>query len=803
MDKDKSGKALRTRTAFQAHRINPSHGISRLGLGLARVVDLDYEAHMVTLMVLTGQQEQFPRSPIPLTFPGVGNRHFFGAMPEMGDLCVIGYTNQETSGGTSIPVILAWIGPGSWMGHDWLVTQPFSPEEFDFNPKNASAVEGAFHRTRHKLRHMEPGNILMSSSQGSDVVLDEGVLIANRRCNEIHLRDADQAIVMRSLQQFHATAGARINLGMVQRDATLLPVQLFNTSKNWADTKQIDAEGRSIPESQLPTLTGSELGQLTPADIFKRSDPTQGAPDSELVFANSNVDPYNFLKRGLFINDQGFVVDEDQTFADAVYGGKGIYRVSIDTGADGRPRNSVLGDVEGGRALTELRFEVAHTSDGRLPVTDQTDGFDAERLPGSVSTAPDNVGANQPYVEMVLGSVVGNNPFTPVGRTLYGLPLRPVIFDEGGTTAPSFENAVGSNLGEHAATLFRVTSPLPDAGAPTFWSVQKDGRVKFSIGGPAGENSIEGALEGNIRVASKGHTRFESTQGFSVRTSRGRVTDNLGVDLFSETGAVRIFGGGKSNEGRLGSQAPRVGGGESDQPSVLIEGKGDVVIKSGRRLRLAAAGFDFGNSNQVAVSATSNVRISSGDGLDINSKVLKQTIFGKTDSTMSGPKDFLPTNLPIRTQQIIANPVTGHVGGPTDQYLMLFGDRVESILIGNHVMTIGAGSYSTIVGFGVWTASAGTNVLNIDPVAGVKGAAAVGGVTFAAAAGPVSLTSALAFSAVAGGRASMSGGAQVYLGAPGKIGGIVSSTDIDPLTGLPLGTFLMGSPGHVLGPPLP
>ena len=27
--------------------------------------------------------------------------------------------------------------------------------------------------------------------------------------------------------------------------------------------------------------------------------------------------------------------------------------------------------------------------------------------------------------------------------------------------------------------------------------------------------------------------------------------------------------------------------------------------------------------------------------------------------------------------------------------------------------------------------------------------------------------------------------------------------DLDPLTGLPLGVFLMGSPGHTLGPPLP
>ena len=42
-------------------------------------------------------------------------------------------------------------------------------------------------------------------------------------------------------------------------------------------------------------------------------------------------------------------------------------------------------------------------------------------------------------------------------------------------------------------------------------------------------------------------------------------------------------------------------------------------------------------------------------------------------------------------------------------------------------------------------------------------------------------------------------GAAVTLSATGgKVGGIVSSADLDPLTGLPLITFGMGSPTHLL-----
>ena len=177
------------------------------GLGVAKVVNVDYEGLYVTLRTILGSSETFQRVPTPMTFPGAGARHFCGSLPEIGDVCVIGWAAQESKPGgakdegTKSPVILAWIVPGVWPGRDWLMTAEFESDETDMNsPRDRMGTEGVYDRIRHKLRHMQPGGFLASSSQGSDLVLDEGVLLTNRRGNEFRLRDQDQAVRERMLE---------------------------------------------------------------------------------------------------------------------------------------------------------------------------------------------------------------------------------------------------------------------------------------------------------------------------------------------------------------------------------------------------------------------------------------------------------------------------------------------------------------------------------------------------------------------------------------------------------------------------
>ncbi|NBR68222.1 MAG: hypothetical protein EBT79_13295, partial [Actinobacteria bacterium] len=166
----------------------------------AVVISVDYETLRVSIRTATG--EEHPSLPFALTFPGAGARRFFGAMPEVGDMCIVGY--MATSGAHQTPVILSYLVGGTAAGYDWWPTQPFGVGEVPFAYKTRETFAGIADRQRHKLRHMRPGEVVASSSQGSDLVLNEGVLLMNRRGNEIRLRDQDQAFMVRSVVEFHA-----------------------------------------------------------------------------------------------------------------------------------------------------------------------------------------------------------------------------------------------------------------------------------------------------------------------------------------------------------------------------------------------------------------------------------------------------------------------------------------------------------------------------------------------------------------------------------------------------------------------
>ena len=103
-----------------------------------------------------------------------------GAMPMVGDFCVVGWAsaNSENTASGKFPRILAYFPPPMWMARDWLPAQDFSQEEMPHGLEGVDRyVEGLAGRVRFKLRHAEPGNIVMSSAQGADLVLDDDAAV--------------------------------------------------------------------------------------------------------------------------------------------------------------------------------------------------------------------------------------------------------------------------------------------------------------------------------------------------------------------------------------------------------------------------------------------------------------------------------------------------------------------------------------------------------------------------------------------------------------------------------------------------
>ncbi len=790
---------------------NPDTG-SPWSLGICKVLAIDYEAFTVCLRTINGTSDQFDRTPVPLVFPGGGARHFMGAMPQVGDFCICGWIAQDSGGvagkvGTRIPVILGWTPNGVWTGRDWVMTADLAPDEHDLGiPRKQSEVGAAYTRTRRKLRHLQPGNIMASSAQGSDFVLDEGVLISNRRANEIRLRDQDQALVIRTLQQFHAMAGMRTYGGMVQRDATLLAKAVVSDGLYWDSPRQFSEDGKplfagsldtnpsgDLPYSEgLPALTGFPAGKLLPARILGRETSADGKTLKAPMFGlQANLDPYDFLNHGLFIDQSGTVIVTPSIPHDSgsTYGGKRIFRV-----ASLGPNDKNIQDATSSlssQSFTEYRVEIAHTSDGTLPVTEQTDGLDVDRLPNSTPKkgSSTEVNPNSPFIKIVHGTVVGNDPYSVHGRSQYGLPLSPVISPDSG----SLISSLGLDLGEQAAVLLQLSPVTQESTPDTLWAVKKNGQVRAFVSGPADKDSIELATTGNVVVASGGTLALKATKGLILDPGTGNAESNTAFGVHSSTGAITIHGGGRLR-GADNAQSVAAGNGSDSSPSVLISGAG-ISVQSEDFASLKATNVADVSASTTSISGTQSVNISGGQKTNISGESVTLSSSGKHTVSIGGPLQANPANGALRDTI-----VTSFVPGTVDRYqIPMIGDRVEEIQTGNHSTTIQVGNMTYRTAVGSASLQAGANQFTLQSASGLNLQVPNGnmvlntsGYASIVANGAIMLNS-------SGGIATLRGGSSVVLSSPGgKIGGIVSGSDIDPLTGLPLASLGMGSPKHIL-----
>jgi hypothetical protein len=771
---------------------SPSRGME-FGFSICKVLRVDYAAHEVSLQVLSGEDQVFQRTPIPIAYPGAGPRTFFGAIPEIGALCICGYlaTKPRT------PVIIGWLIGGPLGGMEWLPSQTMGPTELNMTPKVRAELEGIYNRNRQKLNHVRPGMIMASSAMGSDMILDEGVYLSNRRANEIRLRDQDQAFVVRSLQQFHAMGGARIYGGMVQRDATLLQSTMVSDGIQWDAPQQVDAAGFPIHSSMLTVDPSRPEGVLTPHAIFARDNPASGSRNSKVSFPSS-LDPYNFLKNGLFIGTDGAVINSEQTVPDAEYGGKPMFRVSLPS--PGVENTAVeRNDVE---TLTEYRIELEHIWDGTLPVTEQTDGFDVDRQSSEPGDSDNPLASGAPFIEWVLGSVVGNAASTEAGRLQYAKPLMPVVFDALGTN-PRFESGIGQPLESHAATLFRLTPPLRTSDSPSWASWTKDGRFKASVGGPPQANSVELALAGRLKIEAGGGIDLGGN-GLGLNFRGGDPATNIAFLVKAESGAIKLSAGGATTEGSFAARTNPDALEENTLPALLMEApSGNAHLIAGRIAKIAAANaIQLTDTNEVTATPKQSFNVYSSKFL-CNVTTLDRTVTGKEQTMYSGPNNFLPTNIPLRSTKFIGTPLTGHIGGKTDEYFMFLGNRQERIGIGNHETLTFLGSQNYQAGIGSITNKAGVNSMKVSSVAGIS--------AFSATTLRMTSTLSTTIKGIASVTLTSTGntrvqGAKVQLNAlPGlptitPLGaGILSGADTDPTSGKKFSYFFAGSLTHRLG----
>ena len=733
-----------------------SRGWSALSMCIAQIVEIHWEEMRCTLEILNGSgADTRALTGVELLMPSMGNRHFMGGIPEIGDQCVVGWFAHDTRAGTAgkTPAILAWWPSTPWVRHDWHMTQGFEPGENIMEDNvNRKIVQNFYQRIRHKMRHFSPGNIGASSSQGSDMVLDESVLLSNRRANEIIIRDQDQAIIMRSLQQFHAMSGARVYAGMVQRDARTLPREMFSDGIKWDASVQIDENGNPFSPINGGEIFDNpiEAGGLQPHPVFQRDNPTGFGVDIEGERTNYkgdfplHLDPYVFLYNSGFLDENNEELNEE---SDIIYGGKSILRVGSKFGKNA---------FNNGSAFTEYRIEMNHTTDGILPVTEQTDGFDSDR-------AGDEKGENKSpvFIEWVLGTPTGNDAFSAKGREQYGLPVVPE------------KNSLGvadslTPFANHAATLLRITPVVPGL-EDSFVSFTKGGKFRAKVSSPA---------EDSTQVSVSGGATLSVARDLSIEGETNTLS-STGKTSINSKGSIGIVAEGSETGDALEGDEPNV--------SIVIKGNKRISIQSDTAIAFKAPVVDFSQVGQLRLASSDQMEFNTGASINISASTIKQTSVGQNETVCGGPADFNPLAGPARKVTITESPATGGSGLPSDLYTNAFGGKTElflgpatntrTIATGTETKTIVAGSDQTIVG---------PTIQMIDPT----------GFKFLAPAGAVIATAGVAIAMTANvvslrGNASVAiSGASVIIGSPGAaVGPIVCGSDIHPILGVPFLTF--------------
>lgn len=726
------------RVAVQTSNVQgkgPSEGWSALSLGIARVTQMFAEDLRCSLEVVVGENGRPTYTGVELLMASAGSRHILGALPQVGDYCVVGwFANTLSKAGRKNPAIISWMPRTPYLGHDWLTVQDFAPEEGVLeSSKSRQEVEYSANRIRFKLRHYAEGNVFASSAQGSDLVLDEGVLLSNRRANEIRLRDQDQAIVMRSLQQFHAMSGARVYGGMVQRVARVVPREVTSDGRDWAAGHQLDELGFVLQDKDLPRT--DDANKLLPHKIFLR-----GSAESESFKADGGVlsdylNPYFFYEEMGLVGEDGGVLG---SVGSDVYGGKSILRVGS------------AGEAVRTSALSEYRVEVSHTTDGTLPVTEETDGFDCDKAEGTL-----------PLVEFVLGSVVGNDPYTGAGSDLYGLPLGPRVSGDRIVLVPQLDEVI-----DQSATLVQV-NPLVPNQAPTFTTITKGGAFYAGVGSNAAVN-IEGALEvkgGSVGVGSAAEMELLSGGGISISANGG---------------AVSIKGEGYSDLS-AGSSDARLA-----QKSVIIEGRRGVSIQSGTAVVFNAPVVDFSNVKTMRFGASEGLVLKGGSGISVQTSAMKENINGSRETVVSGPVDGNPLNAQGVSETIACSPATGSVGGVVKKETVVAGDVEQTTLtIGNRTTTANLGNIRHIVRVGEYSAEAGTNLFRLSATSGAAVTTSVGDIALTAVTGGVTIVGTTGVTVRSVGPVTISGSVVNLGGAGVAAGPIMCGSDIDPIIGLP------------------
>ena len=699
----------------------------KLGM-ITRVDEINMKADV---KVLTGGGQRFE---IDLTQGMTGPRSFWGGVPEVGSMVILGYRRKHKR--VYDAMILGYIPVGNRSGLRFDPVAPVDPALIA--PEDAATVRDVFGPTvRYKRLKMRPGDVGGMSSSGAELVMNRDVRISNRAGDTVEIRDADRTLITQALHRVDSAAGVHSRSGPIRRDD-------FNTPPDI-----LEADGKTLFAPVAPNDWKAEHRYFG-RPVYQ----SFGPPDAPLADANGKL-------LNLFNNQSGEF--PPTTFSN----GKRTFYPST------KPFTAFETEAgAGGDPFVEHRMEISHTTDMVQEVLGEIDGFAVDR--------------QEPYIEQVFGTIVGNGTFSSMSMRHYANILMPVIFDDWSQPQPgnSFrwdainrvgvDNEVNTLAG---AYLFRIRSPQRTDQDYFTVAVEKQGKLLINIPGsqqeryPSGsknvsvEASLSGALKAFIGAQTPNNVSMNITCAGGIHLSLG--ADDQGNSLYIEHhGALKTRHMSIVNDG-----GPS--GTDTAAVSEEVEGNKEIAVQGAFNITVEGTMQTIVNGQYQMQADRLTVQAHSGHTLNA----------GEENVLISGKSQY------NYAQVVMENIVTG--------------GKISTIMAGGRTTTVAAGAVATTAlggamtstcASGAYTVSVGTGAIGISTGAGaITLSTAAGAMSIGAAAGAIAITAGLAINLTAPAAISLAS-PQVLLGGPPAVLGVSrglpilppGAPSLDYITGLPL-----------------
>lgn len=524
------------------------------------------------------------RIEVELTQGMCGPRSFWGGVPEAGSVVLLGFREISKKNNVQEAVILGYLPVGSRLG---LRYDPFATVDPNIvASSDLETVQNLFGKPlRYKRFKMAPGDVGGMSSAGAEMLLNRSVNLMNRAGDLLELRDEERTLVSQTVHRFDSDAGVKRYSGPVRRQMVWWPSDIMTGEEGARQLKSQDDGYFGRDEFQVwgpgtdgaPTKMADADGVLQ--DIF--NNPTQFPP---VTYSN------------------GKTVFYPSTLADRTI--------------EGEPE-------EIGSAYTEYRTEIYHDTELIPEVLTEVDGFTPN--------------PRAPYIEHVMGTVVGNDLTSTMGVRQYGQLLRPQIWSTGrrlGAGKFSLENVARGSNGDldarttAAAYLFKI-NPVEskETDQPFAVAVQKQGKLFVQVPKPSNEPysdlvkgisaevNMLGALKMFVGAATPTNTSLYASFEGGIKAEIGRNTDTgnsldityTGPVKNNYVGAVDQRGNGLTSVVK-GNQQTTVGGDYNlqTQGSINLLANGTVTSKADKIVHQAISGYTLNTAGfQQTVSGLS------------------------------------------------------------------------------------------------------------------------------------------------------------------------------------------------------